>query len=94
MQKLLNAMTELEALKPHVQRWLEELNRKHTNQVNRRDHVHQNFSVDSSLEWPPTKKQTPTIYGTTQVRFKVFNLLFFFFFLTTDVLNVLLEVTL
>ncbi|XXG65238.1 hypothetical protein AAC387_Pa05g2993 [Persea americana] len=65
-KKLLNALTELEALKPLVQKWLEELNRKYTHQVNREDRVHQNFSVDSSLEWPPTKNQTPTIYDPRQ----------------------------
>ncbi|XP_077244622.1 AMSH-like ubiquitin thioesterase 1 [Tasmannia lanceolata] len=55
---LLNAISELEAIKPVVQIRLEELNRKHMNQVNRRDQVRHNFFVDSSLEWPPVQKQT------------------------------------
>ncbi|KAL6010857.1 hypothetical protein ACLOJK_001299 [Asimina triloba] len=53
--KLLNAMTELEALKPAVQSLIEELNRKRTRRVHRSHQVHQNLPVESSLEWPPVK---------------------------------------
>lgn len=65
-KKLLSALKELEALKPLVQSRIDELDRKHTNQVNRRDQVHQKFSNDSSLEWPPIKKQAPTYYAVRQ----------------------------
>ncbi|XP_058087253.1 AMSH-like ubiquitin thioesterase 1 [Magnolia sinica] len=66
-KRLLNALSELETLKPVVQSRIEELNRKHINQVDGHDQVHQNFATNSSLEWPPIKKQTPTNYGVKQV---------------------------
>ncbi|XXG73675.1 hypothetical protein AAC387_Pa07g2551 [Persea americana] len=66
-KKLLNALTELETLKPLVLSRIEELSRKHTNQVNRWHRVPQNRSNNSSLEWPPIKKQTPTNYAIGQV---------------------------
>uniref|UniRef100_A0A5B7A343 Putative AMSH-like ubiquitin thioesterase 1 n=2 Tax=Davidia involucrata TaxID=16924 RepID=A0A5B7A343_DAVIN len=66
-KKLLNALTELEELQPVVQQKIDELNRKHTYQVNGWDHPHQNGSFDSSLEWPPPiKKQSLTSYGITK----------------------------
>ncbi|EEF28683.1 amsh, putative [Ricinus communis] len=57
-QKLLNAVKELEQLKPAVQQKINELNRKHTHQVNGWGSVNQN----DSLEWPPVKKKTLTGY--------------------------------
>ncbi|KAJ8630693.1 hypothetical protein MRB53_024016 [Persea americana] len=66
-KKLLNALTELETLKPLVLSRIEELSRKHTNQVNRWHRVPQNRSNNSSLEWSPIKKQTPTNYAIGQV---------------------------
>ncbi|RWR85352.1 AMSH-like protein ubiquitin thioesterase 1 [Cinnamomum micranthum f. kanehirae] len=67
-KKLLNALTELEALQPLVLSRIEELSRKHTNQVNRWHRLLQNRSNNSSLEWPPIKKQTPTNYAIRQGR--------------------------
>lgn len=57
-KKLLNALNELEALKPNVQQRLQELNRKTRTQVNRWGQPQQNGFVASSLEWPPVRKQT------------------------------------
>lgn len=67
VQKVLKVLSELEALKPVVQQKIEELNRKHTSQVDRRDHFHQNGSFDSSLEWPCVKKKTPAKYEIQKV---------------------------
>ncbi|KDP20138.1 hypothetical protein JCGZ_05907 [Jatropha curcas] len=58
-KKLLNAVNELEDLKPEVQQKINEFNRKHTHQVNGRDYFLQN----DSLEWPPVKKKTLTSYN-------------------------------
>lgn len=65
-KKLLNALTELEELKPAVQQKIDELNRKHTYQVNVQDHIHQNQYFDSSLEWPLVRKQNFTNYNITK----------------------------
>ncbi|KAA8541251.1 hypothetical protein F0562_025142 [Nyssa sinensis] len=65
-RKLLNALRELEELKPAVQQKTDELNRKHIYQVNEWGHLHQNGSFDSSLEWPPIKKQSSISYGITK----------------------------
>lgn len=62
-KKLLNAMRELEELKPAVQLKVDELNRKHIYQVNEQDHLNHNGFYDSSLEWPPVKKQTFANYN-------------------------------
>ncbi|XP_077220007.1 AMSH-like ubiquitin thioesterase 1 [Tasmannia lanceolata] len=67
-KKLLNAISELEVLKPVVQSRLEELKRKHTNEVVRRHQVHPTFSGTSSLEWPPVKKHTPAHYDIRQAQ--------------------------
>ncbi|XP_042505516.1 AMSH-like ubiquitin thioesterase 1 [Macadamia integrifolia] len=61
-KKLLNALTELEKLKPAVNQKIEELNRKQTSQVESWGHNHQNGSFDSSLEWPAVKKKTQANY--------------------------------
>ncbi|XP_043696305.1 AMSH-like ubiquitin thioesterase 1 [Telopea speciosissima] len=61
-KKLLNALSELEKLKPAVNQKIEELNRKQTNQVDRWGHNHQNGSFDSLLEWPAVKKKTQANY--------------------------------
>eukprot|EP00262_Sarcandra_glabra_P007403 TRINITY_DN20188_c0_g1_i1.p1 TRINITY_DN20188_c0_g1~~TRINITY_DN20188_c0_g1_i1.p1 ORF type:complete len:513 (-),score=78.66 TRINITY_DN20188_c0_g1_i1:288-1826(-) len=63
-KKLLNALTELEALKPVVLRRIEDLNRKPTNQVDRWG----NDSISSSLEWPYVKRQLPTNYEISQTQ--------------------------
>ncbi|KAI7985235.1 AMSH-like ubiquitin thioesterase 1 [Camellia lanceoleosa] len=65
-KRLLNAMGELETLKPKVQSKIDELNRKHTCQANGWGHLPQNSSFDSSLEWPPIKKQSITSYAITK----------------------------
>ncbi|XP_010264320.1 PREDICTED: AMSH-like ubiquitin thioesterase 1 [Nelumbo nucifera] len=64
-KKLMNALSELEALKPVVQQKIEELNRNHMNQVDRFDH---NDISDSSVEWPPVRKKIPTNYGTRKTQ--------------------------
>ncbi|KAJ9187277.1 hypothetical protein P3X46_002751 [Hevea brasiliensis] len=61
-KKLLNALSELEELKPKVQPKINEFNRKHTRQVNGWGNVHQH----DSLEWPPVKKKTLTSYDVTK----------------------------
>ncbi|XP_059640837.1 AMSH-like ubiquitin thioesterase 1 isoform X2 [Cornus florida] len=66
MKKLLDALNELEELKPAVQQKLDELNRKHVYQVNGWGHIHQNSSFDSSLELYPIKKQTATSHNITK----------------------------
>ncbi|KAF5730349.1 putative amsh [Tripterygium wilfordii] len=53
-KKLLNALSELEDLKPVVQQKINELDRKHTQQANGLGYRHQN----DSLEWPYVKKQS------------------------------------
>ncbi|CAL5445172.1 unnamed protein product [Camellia sinensis] len=65
-KRLLNAMGELETLKPKVQNKIDELNRKHTYQANGWGHLPQNSAFDSSLEWPPIKKQSITSYAITK----------------------------
>ncbi|OAY50178.1 AMSH-like ubiquitin thioesterase 1 [Manihot esculenta] len=60
-KKLLNAVNELEELKPGVQQKINELNRKYTHQVNGYG-THQH----DSLEWPPVKKKTLTSYDMTK----------------------------
>lgn len=57
-QRLLNALNELEKLKPEVQRQLDELNRKHGNQENRYGPTPDGSSVDDSFEWSSVKKKT------------------------------------
>jgi hypothetical protein len=64
LQKLLNAMTELEELKPAVQQKINELDKKHAYQVNGCSQLHQN----NSLDWSPVKKQTLTNYDVTKVQ--------------------------
>lgn len=57
-KRLLNALNELEALKPDVQRRIEELNWKSRNQVSKWGQAQQNSFPNNSLEWPSTRKQT------------------------------------
>ncbi|XP_068641639.1 AMSH-like ubiquitin thioesterase 1 isoform X2 [Aristolochia californica] len=59
-KKLLNALNELEALKPAFLSHVEELNRKHLNEPNSWEQGGRNFSSNSSLEWPSTKRQNST----------------------------------
>ncbi|URE46830.1 AMSH-like ubiquitin thiolesterase [Musa troglodytarum] len=56
-KRLLNALNELEALKPDVQRRLEELNRKNRSQVNIWGQALEDDSLDDSFVWPPVKKK-------------------------------------
>lgn len=65
----MNAINELEDLKPAVQRKIDELNRKHTYQLNGLGHIHQNNTLDASLEWPSVQKQNSSIYAATKVSF-------------------------
>lgn len=53
----MNALNELEALKPDVQRRLEELNRKNRSQVNIWGQALEDGSFDDSFVWPPVKKK-------------------------------------
>ncbi|WCJ21939.1 associated molecule with the SH3 domain of STAM 1 [Euphorbia peplus] len=55
-KKLLNAVSELEDLKPAVQQKINELNRKHAHPINGWGSPQQN----DSLEWPLVKKKTLT----------------------------------
>nr|AIZ68185.1 AMSH-like ubiquitin thioesterase 1 [Albuca bracteata] len=57
-KRLLNALNELEVLKPDVQRRIEELNWKSRNQVSKWGQAQQNSFPNNSLEWPSTRKQT------------------------------------
>ncbi|XP_008797799.2 AMSH-like ubiquitin thioesterase 1 [Phoenix dactylifera] len=66
-KKLLNALNELEALKPVMQQRVQELNRRIRTQVNKWGQAQQNGFVDNSLEWPPIRKQTLTISKSSQV---------------------------
>lgn len=66
-KRLLNAVAELEQLKPIVQQKLEELNRKSTYQVNKGNNHHQNNLLGFSREFYPANKQNPKAYGTTKV---------------------------
>lgn len=67
LKRLLNAVAELEQLKPIVQQKLEELNRKSTYQVNKGNNHHQNTLLGFSGEFYPANKQNPKAYGTTKV---------------------------
>ncbi|XP_031406827.1 AMSH-like ubiquitin thioesterase 1 [Punica granatum] len=62
-KKLLNALTELEKLKPIVQQKIDELNRKHSDQMNGTVYFHQNISS----AWTPVRKQTLTHSDTNKV---------------------------
>lgn len=59
-KKLLSAVSEMEMLKPKVQKKIAELNRRHMDQSNGWSHIPQNSRFDSSLEWPSIKKQSLT----------------------------------
>lgn len=63
MQKLLDALSELEELKPAVQRKVDEINGKQKYQVNGRGNQHQNVS----LEWHSGGKQYFSNNGTARV---------------------------
>ncbi|KAK3440473.1 hypothetical protein EUGRSUZ_B00736 [Eucalyptus grandis] len=56
--QFLNALTELEQLKPKVRQILDDSNRKQANQMNNRGYRNQS----NSLEWTPVRKQTLTNY--------------------------------
>lgn len=60
MQRLLNAVIELEQLKPAVQQKINELNRKHLDQMNGGYH-------NSSLALTPVEKQSLTYNGVNRV---------------------------
>lgn len=64
-QRLLNALSELEELKPAVQRKVDEINGKQKHQVNGRGNQHHNGS--RSLEWDSGGKQWLTYNGTAKV---------------------------
>lgn len=63
LQKLWNALTELEELKPIVQQKINELNRKHLAQVNGMGHLHQ-----GSSSWTPVRRQTMTYNNNNKVK--------------------------
>ncbi|KAK4350030.1 hypothetical protein RND71_029343 [Anisodus tanguticus] len=66
-KKLLNAVAELEDLKPTVQQKLEELNRKSTYQVNKGNNHHQNNLLGFSGEFHPANKQSFKAWGTNKI---------------------------
>ncbi|XP_017258801.1 AMSH-like ubiquitin thioesterase 1 isoform X1 [Daucus carota subsp. sativus] len=57
-KKSLEAVIELESLKPTVERKIDELSRKHTHHIR----APQNNSFGSSQEWPSVKKQNSNMY--------------------------------
>ncbi|KAH7528736.1 AMSH-like ubiquitin thioesterase 1 [Ziziphus jujuba] len=61
-KNLLNALKELEDLKPAVQQKVNELNRKYANQTNGWSH----FNQRDSLDWSPVKKQNLITYDMTK----------------------------
>ncbi|CAK9167821.1 unnamed protein product [Ilex paraguariensis] len=65
-KKLLNALTELEELKPAVRQKIDELNRKHTHQVNGWGNSQQGNSLYSSMDCTPGEKKKLISYGTTK----------------------------
>lgn len=67
LKKLLNAVAELEELKPIVQQKLEELNRKSRYQVNKGNNHHQNNLVGFSGQYSPANKQSFKAWGTNKV---------------------------
>ncbi|CAN4086694.1 unnamed protein product [Withania somnifera] len=66
-QKLLNAVAELEELKPIVQRKLEELNRISTYQVNKGNNHHQNNLLGFSGVFSPANKLSYKIWETNKI---------------------------
>uniref|UniRef100_A0A2P2M3D3 AMSH-like ubiquitin thioesterase 1 n=1 Tax=Rhizophora mucronata TaxID=61149 RepID=A0A2P2M3D3_RHIMU len=62
-KRLLSALSELEELKPVVQHKINELNRKHTHQIDRFGYDHPN----GSLEWPPVRKKSSVSYDVAKV---------------------------
>lgn len=58
-------------LKPKVQKKIAELNRRHMDQANGWGHIPQNSQFDSSLEWPPIKKQSLTSFVITKVQMHI-----------------------
>ncbi|KAM7479691.1 hypothetical protein LguiA_027904 [Lonicera macranthoides] len=65
-KKLLNALSELEKLKPAVKQKIDELNKKHAYQADGWAHPRQNNLVDSSLEWPSVQKKNMNNYALTK----------------------------
>lgn len=76
----MNALTELEALKPDVRLKINELSRKHAYQSNGWSHLPQNKLLESSKSLPDrySVSQQPTINSYTIN--KVYITLFFFLF--------------
>ncbi|KAK4804165.1 hypothetical protein SAY86_003982 [Trapa natans] len=62
-KKLLNALTELEELKPAVLQKIDELNRKHSDQINSVGHFHRNISS----VWTPVRRQPFTYNDTNKI---------------------------
>jgi hypothetical protein len=65
---LLNALAELETLKPDVQCRLAEINRKPSSPADGWAHPQQNGASDPYV-WPPVKKQAPLVQQYVQVIF-------------------------
>ncbi|XP_019176959.1 PREDICTED: AMSH-like ubiquitin thioesterase 1 [Ipomoea nil] len=63
-KKLLNAVAELEELKPGVQKKIEELNRRSTYQANKWSNNHQNNLIGPPKDLHLVKKQNFSSYGT------------------------------
>ncbi|XAR63925.1 Proteasome endopeptidase complex [Bertholletia excelsa] len=69
-KRLLNAVTELEKLKPQVQKRIDELNRRHITQANGWEQLPQNNSLDFSVQ-QPIKKQSTTSYSIVKAKLPV-----------------------
>lgn len=67
----MNAVLELEALKPIVEQKIDELSRKHTHQINGRRLYHQGSSLDYSPEWSNVKNQNLNKYAITKVQLRL-----------------------
>ncbi|XP_015070862.1 AMSH-like ubiquitin thioesterase 1 [Solanum pennellii] len=66
-KRLLNAVAELEDLKPIVQQKLEALNRKSTYQVNKGNNHHQNNLLGFSGEYSPANNQSFKAWGANKI---------------------------
>lgn len=65
-KKLLNALNELETLKPSVKQKLNELNNRYTYQAPQITYPQQNNRVDSSAEWPALQHKNMSSYAITK----------------------------
>lgn len=67
-KKLLNAMTEMEKLKPIVRQKIDELNQQKAGQMTKWSNACQDDPFDSSSEWPPVQRKTLTNYSMVKLQ--------------------------